>query len=694
MAAATPGAVLGDFGGARFAQAGIVSSFFRRGEAFLVRTDGPSGALEDHEVRFTFGVAPLQQYLIALPGGRLQALGIAWDARPAAQGGQRWFHLYPSAPVTHDDPLHWTRPLQSWNAMCADCHSTDIRRGHDPATGRYATTFAEIDVSCEACHGPGSAHVRWARGAGGARGDAGKGLAVLLDERRGVSWDIDPRTGNGRRSRPRVEAREIEACGRCHARRGELGAPPEPGAPLGQAYRLALLDEALYFPDGQIRDEVFEVGSFLQSRMFHAGVTCSDCHDPHGLSLRATASDVCLQCHAADRYRTRAHHHHAEGPAGVTCVGCHMPARPYMVVDVRHDHGFRIPRPDRTISLGTPNTCNGCHPDRPAAWAVDRVRAWYDAPKPGFQGFAEALHAGDLGAPGSRGQLLRLAADPEQPGIARASALTRVRGIPDAATRRALAALLGDADPLVRRAAAGAYAGAAIAARVDLLPLLEDPVRDVRLEAARRVAMLPREALGARDQARRDRAIEEYVAAQRSQSDRPEALSNLGALYLEIGRGAEAEAAFARALALDPTFAPAAVNLADLYRQAGRDPDGEAVLRRTLGTGSRPSLAIVHHALGLLLVRAGRGAEALRELARAAELGPDDPRLGYVLALALRHAGRDEEARRALVAVIERHPYHPESLRALVDVERDEGRPDDARRHAARLAELTSEEGR
>src|SRR5262249_13135451 len=150
----------------------------------------------DFPVRFTFGVAPLQQYLAELPDGSLQALGIAWDARPRSQGGQRYFHLYPEARVTHDDALHWTRPRQSWSAMCADCHSTDLRRGHDPASGRIATTYAEIDVACEACHGAGSAHVAWARGGGSAA--PGPGLAVTFDERRGASWDIDLRTGSAR----------------------------------------------------------------------------------------------------------------------------------------------------------------------------------------------------------------------------------------------------------------------------------------------------------------------------------------------------------------------------------------------------------------------------------------------------------------------------------------------------------------
>lgn len=632
MQQASPATTLGDFADATFTYAGTTTTFYRRGDALLVRTDGPGGVLGEHQVRFTLGVAPLQQLLVDLPGGsgRLQALGIAWDARPRAEGGQRWFHLYPEQRVTHDDPLHWTRPRQNWNAMCADCHSTDLRRAYDPSAGTYATTYAEMEVSCEACHGPGSAHLAWARGE---RPDLdGKGLSAPLDERRGVSWGIDPATGNARRSRPRQEAREVEACARCHARRGEIGASHEPGGLLGQAYRVALIEEGLYFADGQIRDEVFEHGSFLQSRMFHAGVTCSDCHDPHRLSLRAPGSDVCLRCHAAGRYRAAEHHHHPEGSPGASCVGCHMPARTYMVLDVRRDHGFRIPRPDRTVSLGTPNTCNACHQDRSAAWAAAQVRGWYGHPRPGFQAFAETLRAADTGARGARELLLRLAADRAQPGIARASALARLDGDPPSLS--AARALLGDADPLVRRAAAGVYAGADPRAARDLLPVLGDPVRDVRLEAARWVVRLP---LGELDQASsrlRERALEEYLAAQRALGDHPEAATRLGAVLLDLGLPGEARAAYQRALSLDPACVPAAVNLADLYRREGREEEGAELLRSTLSL--QPEAAVLHHALGLFLVRAGRAEEALAELRRAVELAPGDRRLGQVLELLLR----------------------------------------------------------
>ena len=296
-------------------------------------------------MRFAFGVAPLQQYLLELPGGRLQALSIAWDSRPKEEGGQRWFHLYPDETIVHGDPLHWTGLQQNWNFMCAECHSTNLQRGYDPATNSYKTTFSEINVACETCHGPGSRHVAWAKHEPGWEAFDRKGLALLLDERRDITWTFDPATGNSKRSAPRTTTKEIETCALCHSRRGPIWAKIEAGAPIGDSHRVTALDEGLYFPDGQIRDEVYEYGSFLQSKMFHEGVTCSDCHDPHSLKLRAEGSGVCLQCHGAEKFATPVHHHHEAASKGAECLSCHMPERTYMVVDQRRDHSFRIPRP-------------------------------------------------------------------------------------------------------------------------------------------------------------------------------------------------------------------------------------------------------------------------------------------------------------------------------------------------------------
>jgi tetratricopeptide (TPR) repeat protein len=678
--------VHGNFNNAHFNNGDVTTSFSRRDGKFMVRTDGPDGALADYEVKFVFGVAPLEQYLLELPGGRLQALTIAWDARAKAEGGQRWFHLHPNETIKAGDPLHWTGLQQNWNFECADCHSTNLARNYDPVSGAYRTTYSEIDVSCESCHGPGSAHAAWARkDAGWESIEAHKGLSVALDERRGVVWTLDPSTGNSARSAPRNTTNEIETCAHCHSRRGPISAAT-PGAPIGDSYRVALLDDNLYFPDGQIRDEVYEYGSFLQSRMFHAGVTCSDCHDPHSLKLRAPGNGVCLQCHAPEKFDVAAHHRHAPDSAGAQCVSCHMPTRTYMVVDPRRDHSIRIPRPDLSATLGTPNACNACHADRTPQWAADQIKGWYPTLDPGFQRYAEVLQAGTEGAPRARERLLSLANDPANPGIARASATSRIDRIVSSDQLERLRALLRDPDPLVRRAAAGAYAGAPPQVRLDLLPLLDDPVRDVRLEATSTLATASAQGISEDARRRLDRAIEDYLASQRSNSDRPEAHHNIGILFMEIGRLNEAEAEFRKALELDPTFVPAAVTLADLYREQKRDPAAEPVLRAILARD--PSAAVAHFALGLWLVRAGRRQEAWSELKRAAELAPENAHFGYVLGVAVASAGDRAQGVQILRNVLRRHAYDRETLSGLASFEAALGHRDEALAYAKRLVEL------
>jgi predicted CXXCH cytochrome family protein len=438
MAQATEKSVLGTFNKAKFSYAGLTSTFFKRDEKFFVNTDGPDGKLRDYEIKYTFGVMPLQQYLIEFPDGRLQALSIAWDSRPKKDGGQRWFHLYPNQRITYDDELHWTRPSQNWNFMCADCHSTDVRKNYDPATDKFQTRWAEISVGCEACHGPGSNHAAWAKsespplqkgGKGGfesagkiplnppfPKGDASsKELAVQLTERRGIAWTQNAATGNSGRSQPRAADREIEVCAQCHARRGQIGEGYQAGKPFLDHYRPALLTPPLYHSDGQQRGEVYNWGSFLQSKMYASGVTCSDCHNPHSGKLRAEGNTLCATCHLPSKYDTTSHHHHKPASAGASCVGCHMPTTTYMVVDPRHDHSLRIPRPDLSVKFATPNACNGCHANRDARWAATQVNQWYGHDPQGYQRFAGAFAAAGSDALDAQKQLRAIAADATQP---------------------------------------------------------------------------------------------------------------------------------------------------------------------------------------------------------------------------------------------------------------------------------------
>ena len=686
MQPATAATVLAQFDGTLLAGTDSEATLRRDGDTFVVKTAGPDGKPADFPVRYTFGVFPLQQYLLEFPRGRLQSLTLAWDARPEAEGGQRWFDLYPGQDLRPGNPLHWTGIDQNWNYQCADCHSTNLRKNYDATTDTFATSWSDVDVGCEACHGPGSAHVTWANRAkqADALPQRDRGLTARLDERRGIGWVIDPTSGIPRRSAPRKSSHEIDVCARCHARRGQFTDDHVAGQPFQDAYRPALIEPGLYWPDGQMRDEVYNYGSFLTSRMAAAGVTCGDCHDPHGSTLRASGNAVCAQCHLAEKFDTPAHHHHEQESNGAQCAACHMPATTYMVVDPRHDHGFRIPRPDRSVTLGVPNACNACHADRDAPWAAATVRGWYPQPKPGFQYFAETFAAADAGDGRARSSLIALAEDLEQPAIVRASALVRLGPDPAAEVLAAARKGLGSPDPNLRFAAVEAFGGADPALRArDLAPLLGDPIRLVRMSAARTLAGSAETALDAPGRARFEAALAEFVAGQAFNADRPEAHASLGSLHAARGDAATAEAEYRSALDIDPSFVPAWVNLADLQRTLGN----EDAARRTLRDGleASPGDAMLRHSLGLSLVRSGDLPAALPELEVAARTAPESARYTYVYAIALHSAGRLDAAVRVLQDGLERHPANRDFLMALVSMHAEAGRRDQAMEYVTEL---------
>ncbi|WP_291165743.1 tetratricopeptide repeat protein [Hyphomicrobium sp.] len=673
MQEATEHTVLGRFDGTTFSNENVTSKFYKTDGKFWVRTDGPDGALGDFEISYTFGVWPLQQYLIKLPGGRIQALGIAWDARSKEAGGQRWFQLYPDRKLKAGDPLHWTGIDQNWNYQCAWCHSTNLKKNYDQASGDFHTTWSEISVGCEACHGPGSDHVAWATKSNGweQSDQRGKGFAQNFDERKGVTWPMDA-TGQAKRSVPRTSANEIHVCAGCHSRRQQFSDDPGSVGRLFDAFRPSLLEDGLYHVDGQQRDEVYNYGSFLESRMHSAGVTCSDCHNPHTGKLRQTGNALCGQCHAPERFDVSAHHHHAPNSKGAECASCHMPATTYMGIDRRPDHSIRIPRPDRTVQLGTPNACNQCHTDKNAKWAMDAVKAWYRSPKPGFQDFAEAFDRGDWGAPGAQLGLIGIAKASSEAPIARASAIARLRRFPSPQVLDFAASSLKIDDPQIRAAAVSVIAGAPPETRRSLLaPLLRDETRLVRMDAARAIAGEAEQNLSTDDRASFEKALAEYIDAQLFNAERPESQTNLGTLYRDRGKPDDARAAYAKAIEIDPTFVPAVIASAELKRERADENGAEAVLRKSLG--GNPRSGGLWHALGLSLIRQKRLPEAMAALAKAAELAPEEPRFSYVYGVALHDTGKPREAVETLKSALTRHPYDRDILWALATYEIEDG---------------------
>ncbi|MDH5282821.1 MAG: tetratricopeptide repeat protein, partial [Gemmatimonadota bacterium] len=494
-----------------------------------------------------------------------------------------------------------------------------------------------------------------------------------------------------RRAQPLGSGAEVETCGRCHARSSVTWAPYRHGEPLDQSHRVSLLDDPLYQVDGQQLDEVYEYGSFLQSRMYRAGVTCGDCHDPHRGGSRVEGNGVCLRCHLPAKYDMPAHHRHAPGTDAAQCASCHMPARTYMGVDARRDHSFGIPRPDLSVSLGTPNPCADCHHGKSPTWAASALAEWFGPPDSGRAQYARAIQAGRQGAPGA-GDLLRfIAQDTALTAIRRASAVTLMTANPVAGTLGALQTALADTSQFVRRAAVEAIEGVAPDMRLRMgVPKLTDPSRAVRLAAVSALASVPAAQWTPEDRRTFDATVVEYRASQMVNADRAEAHANLGNLALDLGQLDEAVNGFRSAIRLWPKFTAAWIQLAELEWNRGRETTADSLLRT--GLAMSPESAELHHALGLSLVRQRRIPEALAELAAAARLRPDFARYAFVYGVAVHDTGDPARGLTILREALVRHPWDRELLQGVMSFAAPVGDRTSAVEAARRLVALTPDD--
>jgi Tfp pilus assembly protein PilF len=646
--------VLGDFNDAELEHDGITSRFYRKDDGYFVFTEGPGGEMAEFEVRYTFGVEPLQQYLVPFPGGRFQALSVAWDTEE-----QRWFDLYPDATFSADDWLHWTRNGQNWNGMCAECHSTNLQKNYDAEQKTFNTTWSEIDVSCEACHGPGSHHVAWAEIDPMGRPDVEDyGLVVH-------SSGMDNR-------------QQVEMCAPCHSRRSEVGDYDHGQVGLLENLVPSLLLEGVYHVDGQILEEDYVWGSFVQSKMYQNGIRCNDCHDVHSLALHREGNELCLQCHQADTYDAYEHHFHQkiyEGQPsdGALCVKCHMPEQPFMVVDERADHSLRVPRPDLSLEIGAPNSCNqsGCHNDQSVEWSVEAYTEWYGkARKPHF---GTVLAAARSSEPGAEVGLQSLVESALYPTIIRATALNLLQAYPSEQTAKVMQRALNDEEALLRHTVVESVTSETPEGLVELLaPLLFDSVRAVRIRTASRLAGVGREYFEPYQREALDKELAEYVAAMRASLDFAAAGMNLGNLYLAQGEAETAERYYRTALEVDDLFFPAKMNLAILLSQQGKNEETEQLLREVLQ--AYPDQHEASYSLALLLVGLNRGDEALAFLAQASEGMPQRARVHYNYGLLLAQMGEDAGAEGALSKALNLEPQSVDYLFALIDFHYKRGR--------------------
>ncbi|MGI9475029.1 MAG: multiheme c-type cytochrome [Rubripirellula sp.] len=661
--------VLGDFDNATLEHDGMVSRMFRDGERFMIHTEGEEGEMEDFEVKYVFGFAPLQQYMVEFDRpddmppdqvARVQVLRISWDTLE-----NRWFYLRPpdvADKLAPDDPLHWTGVAQRWQTMCADCHSTNLKRNYDPETQSYHTTFSEIDVSCEACHGPGSLHVE-------------------LANKKSLFWDRHYGYGLAQLKGDDPEP-QLQACAPCHSRRGVLSDGFHGGDEFCDFYSLELLEDDTYFADGQIKDEVYVYGSFIQSKMHHKGIRCTDCHDPHSLKLKSAGNETCTSCHqhSAGKYDVPSHHHHVPGTEGAMCVNCHMPHRTYMDVDKRRDHSLRIPRPDLSLDLGTPNACSGCHVEdqlksidedvRPSLkeyanwmqlaaegneqvaeaiektdqWCDDACEKWYGDNRKKPPHFSEAIVAFRRGEPGAVKALLRLATQPNDiaPALARASALGELSNSGVTNATSVARKLLDDENenPIVRAAAINLFMGAPPSVvRKALMRHIDDDSRLVRTEATRvLVASGAYQALTGNERTRVDLALREVKDALMVASDRAGAHMGWAMLCEGQGKFDQAIKAYETAILIEPKMTGPRTNLASMLErlaaqtsplQSGtlmqrvqqlRDEELPLIAR---DASLAPENAAVQYRYGLALYLAKDMTKAMEQLERAVELAPE-----------------------------------------------------------------------
>lgn len=640
MAPADNHTVLGDFGNAQLDHFSQKVTFTLENKEYWV-TLTHEGRSSKHKVEYTFGHFPLQQYLVETQQGRMQVLPYAWDSRNIKEGGQKWYPIYPDENIKHQDRLHWQQPLQNWNGMCADCHSDGLKRNYSIADNRFDTQWDNINVGCQSCHGKMDTHPQKATRPSEAK-DIGQWVRDL--QQTTAKWQGPPRD-NG----------SMQSCFACHSLRSPVTDGFDTLRPYLDQFSPNFIAPPLYHVDGQIKEEVYVYGSFLQSKMFAQGVNCQDCHDPHSMKLKAENNAVCLQCHSPEVFNVTSHHRHTEGSEGSQCVNCHMPSTRYMGVDDRRDHSFKIPRPDLSIQYKTPNACTGCHEDKNDAWAAATLKQWHGLPAP----LSATLHTFQelqSGRSVTITQHLALINDSTVSEIVRATAISHLPNTTQQLSNNAVKSWVMSETPLIRLALAR---NGQILAPADRLKsfslLLDDKFQSIRVAAANHLLNAP-----VTEKSILDKAISELLKMNDVNSWRGEGNLNQSMLHLGMGNTAKAINALQRGIDVEPYFAENYINLADLYRISGETENEKQTFEHGLKTV--PGSAMLHYSYGLHLIRSKQHNRAISSFSKALKIEPKNSQFAYVYILSLDGTGQTKRALSILKSVILRFKDSPQMV--------------------------------
>ena len=658
MDIATDSTVVGDFSGVRVERAGQVHECYKKGDQFFVLTDGPKGLMEEFEVKYVFGHYPLQQYLVEFEQGRLQTLALTWNSKD-----HEWFYMadsvYRNQSVDHKNWLHWTNQSQNWNSMCADCHSTNLQLNFNHQNNSYQTTWTDIDVNCESCHGPGSQHLKWAENKGYFFNSENYGLYVNTST-----------TNN---------AEYVDLCARCHSRRTAFNDDLPQSRSIYNHMNPSLPMEPLFFIDGQILEEDYVYASFTQSKMFMHDVKCNDCHNVHSGKLILEGNSLCLQCHQSQVYDSPRHHFHKskgeegkslvsyagiqmEVGSGTECIHCHMHGRNFMGVDYRKDHSFRIPRPDLSIELGVPNACNQCHTNQTNEWSLKYVNRWYGENKP-FH-FAEVLNSAQKNEKSADEKLREIITDELYPSNVR-SLCIQYLNVSDSSSNQLISESLLHLEPNIRISAIRAFPVQSIEDMAKLAHLLADEVKAVRIEASSKINAIGKQYLDSKYQVVFDSALSEYFQTLLYNADFPSGKANLGNYYFNIKDEKKAEMYFKAALNQDQELHQLRVNLGLIYSRQGRLDEAENSFRQYIKFV--PEDYYSYFDFGLLLAENRKYQESLKYLEIASEHLQNNSRVDYNIAMIYEFLGEIEKARSYLEKAISKDPENTQNQQNLIE---------------------------
>ncbi|PWD98445.1 cytochrome c3 family protein [Marinilabilia rubra] len=646
MDVANDSTVLGNFSDQTLEGQGKTHKMYKKDGRFLVYTDGEDGKMQEFEVKYVFGYTPLQQYLVEFDGGRLQTLPITWNTVDSV-----WYHMadsiYKDEKIDHNNWLHWTNQAQNWNGMCAECHSTNLVKGYDHQTDTYHTTYSEIDVSCEACHGPGSKHVEWANLPEYSREDfTNYGLEVKTS-------GID-------------HVQYVDNCVRCHSRKSSLGDFDHSVASIYDHVIPDLPDEPSWHVDGQIKDEDYVYASFLQSKMYEREVQCNDCHNVHSGERLFDGNELCFQCHRSDIYDTYDHHHHKQAGepgeavisesgvkfevgSGTDCVNCHMHGQYYMGVDYRNDHSFRIPRPDLSIENGTPNACNQCHAEETNEWSERYITEWFGERR--RYHYAEAFVAAKGGQPEAATELIAIAENDLYPPNIRSLAIEDLGTYYPDSLKPVIDNFLNHMNPSFRLSAMRSIQQQTDQNIDRLLTGLTDATKAVRTESVQRLMQAGEDRIPGKYKDAYQKALEEYKQVLFYNADFPTGKLNLANFYYNQNQLNQAEKYYKAALKQDGELVFIKLNLAYLYNRSGQNEQAEKLFREYIKDAPEDADAL--YSFGLLLTEIGKYDESLSTLLKVKEMTPERPRVNHNIAMMYDFMNNKKQAEQFLKEEIE-----------------------------------------